>query len=52
MKHYHWWIRQEQGMRGELSWTFGPFEFICAERRLIWRWVKNGEWECRTLLKF
>lgn len=55
MQHYdygiRWKIQQEQDRQGHLFWTFGRFELIPHERRIIWRWIENGEWQGITLLK-
>ena len=35
---------------GLISWKIGPFQWIPEHRQLNLLWIKNGEWQSRTLI--
>lgn len=47
-----WKIRKEVGYRGETNWKFGRLYWIPENREICWSWLKEGEWQSKTLLKY
>jgi len=48
----HWRFDKEIDHEGIVFWTFGPFQWIPNYREINWIWVKDGEWQSKTLLKY